>query len=305
MEIQQLRHLLAAANSASYAQAAKRCFTSRQNIAHSVKAVEAELGVVLFERQGNGMILTEEGRKVAPLIEEIVTRIDRLGVMFSPQSSADSTLSLAVSVNFFAGMPEGVDAVFQQRADNLQFLELDCEQCYELVCADKVDAAIVMCMDRSFPKCSSLRVGGSVAYALVSEASELAGKTGCVASDLVDKKLILMSEPSFQYEPLFSQLDRLGYDRSNASVLPSTSSMIHLVRTRGEGYVGIPSRKFAVNPPGGTVSVPIVDPRMNWGFYILYKDATSESSQMMSFMRSIRKAFEGSDIASPHMVPEG
>ena len=64
MEIQQLRHLQAAANSQSYAQAAKKCFTSRQNIAHSVKALEGEVGTPLFERKGNRMVLTEEGRLV-------------------------------------------------------------------------------------------------------------------------------------------------------------------------------------------------------------------------------------------------
>lgn len=67
MEVQQLRHLQAAANSTSYAQAAKKCFTSRQNIAHSIKALESELGVVLFFRKGNTMELTPDGKQVASL----------------------------------------------------------------------------------------------------------------------------------------------------------------------------------------------------------------------------------------------
>lgn len=297
MEIQQLRHLLAAANSSSYAQAAKKCFTSRQNIAHSVKTVEAELGVTLFERKGNGMVLTEDGRRVAPIVEEIVAKVDGLRTLFASQAPGGSTLTLAVSVNLFAGMPEGVDDVLMRRSGKLQFLEFDCEQCYELVCADKVDAAIVMCMDRAFSKCNAMRIGGSVAYALVSETSSLAKKTGCVASDLAKRKLILMSEPSFQYEPLFFQLDKLGYDRSDASVFPSTSSMIHLLRSHGEDYVSIPSRKFAMNPPGGTVAVPIVDPRMNWGFYILYKNNERNTDEVMRLMHDIRKAFGESEAA--------
>lgn len=82
MEIQQLRHLQAAANSQSYAQAAKKCFTSRQNIAHSVKALEGEVGTPLFERKGNRMVLTEEGRQVAYVVDEVLERVDRLGSMF-------------------------------------------------------------------------------------------------------------------------------------------------------------------------------------------------------------------------------
>ncbi len=294
MEIQQLRHLLAAASSTSYAQAAKKCFTSRQNVAHSVKAIESELGVSLFERQGNGMVLTEDGKKMAPVVEDIVDKIDSLRTMFSAPTQP-SVLSLAVSVNLFAGVPDSVDDIFLKNSKNLQFLELDCEQCYEQVCAGKVDAAVVMCMDRTFPKCKATRVGGAVAYALVDESSRLAKKSGCVASDFVDKSLILMSEPTFQYEPLFFQLDRLEYDRSKVSVIPSTSSMIHLVRSHGENCVSIPSRKFAMRPPGGTVSVPIVDPRMNWGFYILYKDGEELREEVVDFIKQVGKAFDESE----------
>mgnify|MGYP004481902971 FL=1 len=109
MEIQQLRHLQAAANSQSYAQAAKKCFTSRQNIAHSVKALEGEVGTPLFERKGNRMVLTEEGRQIAYVVDEVLERIDLLGSMFQDGLAARSMLNLAVSTNFFAGMPLAVD----------------------------------------------------------------------------------------------------------------------------------------------------------------------------------------------------
>ena len=48
MEIQHLRHLVAASESTSFAKAAKKCFTSRQNIAHSIKVIEGKLGTSLF-----------------------------------------------------------------------------------------------------------------------------------------------------------------------------------------------------------------------------------------------------------------
>ena len=42
MELKQLRHVQSAARHSSYARAAAECFTSRQNIAHSVKMLESE-----------------------------------------------------------------------------------------------------------------------------------------------------------------------------------------------------------------------------------------------------------------------
>lgn len=122
MEIQQLRHLQAAANSQSYAQAAKKCFTSRQNIAHSVKALEGEVGTPLFERKGNRMVLTEEGRQVAYVVDEVLERVDRLGSMFQDGLAARSMLNLAVSTNFFAGMPLAVDELLLGKVKQLQIL---------------------------------------------------------------------------------------------------------------------------------------------------------------------------------------
>lgn len=144
MEIQQLRHLQAAANSQSYAQAAKKCFTSRQNIAHSVKALEGEVGTPLFERKGNRMVLTEEGRQVAYVVDEVLERVDRLGSMFQDGLAARSMLNLAVSTNFFAGMPLAVDELLLERSSSFRFFERDCGECYRLVCSNEVDAAIII-----------------------------------------------------------------------------------------------------------------------------------------------------------------
>ena len=288
MEVQQLRHLLAASSSTSFARAAAKCFTSRQNIAHSVKAIEAELGVPLFERRGNTMVLTEKGADVVAVAEEIVSDIDSLRSMFSG-SFQSPALSVAFSTNLFAGAPDEVDEVIKLYCDRLRFFELECERCYEQIVSKNVDVAIVMCMDRRFPKCEAVRVGGSSAYALTNETSHLAAKQCCTAADLLGKRLVLMSEPPFQYEPLCCQIGLLGYDLSFANVASSTSSMVHLVRDRD--YIGIVSGKFAKKPPSGTTAVPIADPRMNWGFYILYKDERSLKGNASDFVNSVVKAF--------------
>ena len=91
MEIQQLRRMQSAARHSSYARAATECFTSRQNIAHSVKALEAELGVALFERKGNGVVLTPAGKIVARRVDGIVAAVDSLRFMFVDMDDQDRT----------------------------------------------------------------------------------------------------------------------------------------------------------------------------------------------------------------------
>lgn len=83
MEVRQLRHLLAVSSSKSFAGAAAKCSTSCQDVERSVKAIEAELGALLFERRGDILVLTEKGADAVVVAEEIVSDVDSLRSMFS------------------------------------------------------------------------------------------------------------------------------------------------------------------------------------------------------------------------------
>ena len=100
---------------------------------------------------------------------------------------------------------------------------------------------------------------------------------------------MLMSEPPFQYEPLFEQLDSLGFDRRAVSVIPSTSSMVHIMKSRKS--VGIVSEKFSIDPPRGSIAVPIADMRLNWHFYILYQASSEKYPYIAKFAEGVRRAF--------------
>lgn len=289
MEIQQLRHLLAAAEHSSYAQAAKRCFTSRQNVAHSVKMIERELGVSLFERRGNEMVLTTEGKRVAKEASSIVAKVDNLRVMFSTAAGSSERLTFYVGTNILAGIPASVDAYIAMHADKLQMIEASCEFSYKQVCSGEADIALIMCMERRFPECDSLEVSSSISYAITAADSPLAKLPSLTAANLKDMRLLLMSEPPFQYEPLFEQLDSLGFDRRAVSVIPSTSSMVHIMKSRKS--VGIVSEKFSIDPPRGSIAVPIADTRLNWHFYILYQASSEKYPYIAKFAEGVRKAF--------------
>lgn len=244
---------------------------------------------MLFERRGNEMLLTPAGRQLASEAGEIVARVDGLHVAFANSGVSDAVLNLAVSTNLFAGIPPSTDEFIAQHADRLRIAEASCADCYRFVCSGKADVAVIMCMERKFSECDVLEIGESVSFALMSSSSPLACKEGLAAVDLKDHKLLLMSEPAFQYEPLFAQLDALGFDRANVSVIPSTSSMIHVVKRRGG--TGIVSDKFSVAPPEGFCAIPLSDSRLNWRFYILFKKSAPGFPAVAKFAQGVRGTF--------------
>lgn len=296
MEIQQLRHFQAAARHSSYARAATECFTSRQNIAHSVKSLEAELGMPLFERKGKGVVLTPTGEIVARRIDVILASVDSLRSMLTDVDEQSRIINLAVSNNLFSNVPYGFDEYFDGDASRYRFVELDCERCYRSVLSGKVDAAIVSCMKREFQSCSSYEVASAPAYIITDESSPLAEKDSVSVSDLKQQRLLLMSEPPFQYAPLFAQLDLLGYDRNDVSIIASTSLMVHMVKKRGGRACGIVSSRFAERPPAGTAVIPIANPQLQWHYYILYRLTAETSSLVMRLAQGVRAAFESDSI---------
>ena len=286
--------MLAAADNRSYAQAAKACNTSRQNIAHSVKMLESELGPTLFERSGNEMVLTDEGKEVVLHARSIIARVDNLYDTYVGRDEGDSPLNVAVSPNLFAGMPPRIDSFFLNRSDRLNLYELSCEKCYESVCSGRVDLAIVMCMHREFPNCNTMELAYSTAFALLSTNSQLALNKTLDIADLLGEKIMVMSEPDWQYHPLFEQLDALGYDRSDISTIPSTSTMLRILRS--QNAIGLVSGQFAASPPHHTKPVPFADPEFDWHFYLLYKQGTRKLQSILALAKGLGDAFGASAV---------
>lgn len=289
MKVQQMRHLIAASDSTSYAQAAKKCFTSRQNIVHSIRSIEAELNTTLFERKGNTLTLTPAGQQVDQRARQIVKDVDDLQVMFANNNTGQAPLSLAITSNLFAGIPESTSDYLARGADKLRFFEMDCEECYQEVCSGDVDAALVMSMERQFPRCSSVKICAERSYALMSDMCDLAYNRTVSAADLKDRKLVLMDLPESQYAPLLEQLDSLGSDRDSVNVISSSSSMRFIVRQYDA--IGLVSERYAEHVPQGLRAVPISDKQLAWNFYMLYERNATNYRAVVKLVNDIMNSF--------------
>lgn len=66
MELQQLRYVIAVAEEENFTRAAKRCFVVQSALSHQIKALESELGTVLFARTSRRVNLTPAGAAFLP-----------------------------------------------------------------------------------------------------------------------------------------------------------------------------------------------------------------------------------------------
>lgn len=76
MELEQLRIFLAVAESHSFTAAARRLFVSHSTTSRAVAALEAELGVRLFDRDRRSVALTAAGRVLRQEAEALLRAAD-------------------------------------------------------------------------------------------------------------------------------------------------------------------------------------------------------------------------------------
>ena len=95
MNLSHLRYFVKLAELQHYAQAARDLYITQPSLTHAIKALEAELGVPLFQRQGRGVRLTRFGSEFNECVMRGLQEIDR-GVELAREYNDGMTGSINV-----------------------------------------------------------------------------------------------------------------------------------------------------------------------------------------------------------------
>ncbi|MEL7098233.1 MAG: LysR family transcriptional regulator [Pseudomonadota bacterium] len=99
LTLDQLRLLVAIADTGSFTAAAKAVQRAQSAVSHGIKQLEAEIGVPLFDRSTRKPTLTEEGSAVLAEARTVLARIDRLKAQArAMQAGVEQRLTVALSV---------------------------------------------------------------------------------------------------------------------------------------------------------------------------------------------------------------
>ena len=96
-----LKAFEAAARHESFTRAAEELCVTQGAVSHQVKALEVELGLKLFNRERQGLAITEAGRSYFEVIRDVLDRI-AAGTERLLQRQSAGTLTVSTSPNFAA-----------------------------------------------------------------------------------------------------------------------------------------------------------------------------------------------------------
>ncbi len=78
MTLTELKYVVAVAEARHFGRAAERCFVSQPSLSASVKNLEEELGVTLFERGKRGVFVTEAGEQIVAQARRALEETERI-----------------------------------------------------------------------------------------------------------------------------------------------------------------------------------------------------------------------------------
>lgn len=145
MKIQQLEYIIAIAQAGSITAAAKHLYQAQPNISIALKELESEIGMQIFWRTPNGMVLTPEGESFLLRAKDIVESMHNLEADYTNRTDHRVTLKIASARSSYvaSAVGEWVNSISAENKLCISMLEVKTNSVIDCVCSGKADAGII------------------------------------------------------------------------------------------------------------------------------------------------------------------
>jgi len=216
IDLTRLQVLVALARHGSASRAAEALHYSQPTVSHHLKRLEAETGAVLVRRVGRGLVLTDEGRRLAERGEEILGLMARAsGELASAVSLQSGHVRLAIFPSGMATLAPRIVTELARRHAGIviDVTEAEPPDAERLLIEDAVDLAVTF----TYPEqtCSDAITSEPLAedplYLVTPGGGEVADAVlGCDAA--ADAPLAVADLLAFEHEPWMAGCERCrGY----------------------------------------------------------------------------------------------
>lgn len=256
-----LVHTIAVAEHLSFCHAANALGVAQSSVSTRVRALEEELGVLLFERNTRGVRLTDAGRL---FVERIAAGIDELehAVKTIGMTAAGECGRLRVGVHgLIAGsFLDNLLADYRRSHPriSIQLIEATAREAVMLVREGKIDIAFIVGVF-DLPDCHSRPIWDEPLVVAISASHRLAGRTGVTWAELASEKFLVRrcgTGPQVHDHILL----RLGGRLPQPSIYRFEVERGTLLSMVAQGFgVTLLGAASGLFPAAGIVLLPIID----------------------------------------------
>lgn len=145
MKIQQLEYIIAIAQAGSITAAAKNLHQAQPNISIALRDLETEIGMQIFWRTPNGMVLTPEGETFLLRAKDIVESMHILESDYTNRTNNSVSLKIASARSSYIAsvISEWVQTISLDNKINISILEVMTNGVIDCVGSGKADIGII------------------------------------------------------------------------------------------------------------------------------------------------------------------
>ena len=238
IDLTRIRAFIIAAETLSFSEASKQLHLTQPTISHHIKTLEKNLGVALFERRGNQLLLTEAGTMLVPWARKLILQSNEIQeLMGALQDKAVGHLRIACSAASGKYVLPHIAARFRKRFPDVHVSILPCssEEIVPRLLEDEANLAVVTHeLDSHSIQAQTLYV--DTIQMIVPADHPWAGRDDLSPSDLLDEKIIMREASSGSRRVVLSELSKHDIQYEDLDVFLEIGNAEGIVQAVGAGY---------------------------------------------------------------------
>ena len=233
MTLQQLKCFLVMAEVLHYTKAANQLYISQPSLSYAISELEKELGVPLFERQGNHTLITKYGESFRPYVEQIFSTLNEAKAHLYEMLDASTgkvNLGYIYSISFDF-VPRMLELFYADQGNSQITFEFFQGLHYTLI--EKLKSGSIDLLLSANPddkKIEGVPVLKQELFVVVPEGHRLADKEVVGLADVQSEPLISLSKTSNIRNHLVKCFEKIGAKPTIAGEVAECIGMSALVR---------------------------------------------------------------------------
>lgn len=194
MTLNELKYIVAVAKEKHFRKASEICFVSQPTLSVAIKKLEDELGVILFERRKQDVLVTPVGKQIISIAEEILERSKDIK-QIAKEAQGDLTTELKIGAIYTIApylLPKLIPS-FHKIAPNIPLV---IEENYTHVLADKLKSGeldiVILSLPFDEPNIETYNLYEETFSAIVPNDHFLAKSTKPIDLDSLEDETILL-----------------------------------------------------------------------------------------------------------------
>lgn len=195
-----MRYFQAVCRNMSFTKAAEESYISQPAVSATIRELEDEFGIRLFNRHNNNLSLTEEGKWLLGKCDALLQEFDGIETQLQLFSNQHNYLRLGVApmienYYFFSTLN---DYIKRHPAAKIEVMEAGSLKLREAVLNNTIDVGVVILDDLALHKFHTRKMYDCELVFCVDKAHPFAHRESITFADLSREKIVLFKEDSYQ-----------------------------------------------------------------------------------------------------------